>query len=127
VQDDRVHRDVYLSAELFALEQQHFFANTWLYYGHTSQVPNAGDYFAQDDRRQAAGDGAAGRRRRPRALQPLCPQGHAAGDRRSGNTGRFFRCPYHAWTYKLDGAPLAVPIKSGYEGTRLKDCESGRA
>ena len=29
VQDDRVHRDLYLSDELFALEQQHFFARTW--------------------------------------------------------------------------------------------------
>jgi len=37
----------------------------------------------------------------------------------SGNTGRFFRCPYHAWTYKLDGSPLAMPIKAGYEGTAL--------
>ena len=46
VQDDRVHRDLYLSDELFALEQQHFFANTWLYVGHASQVPNAGDYWA---------------------------------------------------------------------------------
>ena len=26
VQPDRVHRDLYLSEELFALEQQHFFA-----------------------------------------------------------------------------------------------------
>ena len=31
VEDDRVHRDLYLSDELFALEQQHFFANTWIY------------------------------------------------------------------------------------------------
>ncbi|HKW83597.1 MAG TPA: aromatic ring-hydroxylating dioxygenase subunit alpha, partial [Burkholderiaceae bacterium] len=43
-----------------------------------------------------------------------------------GNTGKFFRCPYHAWTYKLDGAPLAIPLKNGYEGTQLKECESGR-
>ena len=42
VEDDRVHRDLYLSEELFALEQQHFFANTWNYVGHASQVPNAG-------------------------------------------------------------------------------------
>ena len=30
VQEDRVHRDLYLSEELFALEQRYFFANTWL-------------------------------------------------------------------------------------------------
>jgi phenylpropionate dioxygenase-like ring-hydroxylating dioxygenase large terminal subunit len=43
-----------------------------------------------------------------------------------GNTGKFFRCPYHAWTYKLDGTPLAVPLKGGYENTRLRECESGQ-
>src|SRR4029453_5886822 len=48
VEDDRVHRDVYLSEELFALEQEHFFANTWNYLGHASQVPASGDYFAID-------------------------------------------------------------------------------
>ena len=42
VQDDRVHRDVYLSEELFALEQARFYATTWLYAGHASQVPNQG-------------------------------------------------------------------------------------
>jgi phenylpropionate dioxygenase-like ring-hydroxylating dioxygenase large terminal subunit len=126
VQDDRVHRDVYLSAELFALEQRHFFANTWIYYGHASQVPNAGDYFGQDIAgrplvmvRQA--DGGV------RVLYNRCAhKGTRLVSDESGNTGRFFRCPYHAWTYKLDGAPLAVPIKAGYEGTRLKDCESGQ-
>jgi phenylpropionate dioxygenase-like ring-hydroxylating dioxygenase large terminal subunit len=126
VQDDRVHRDVYLSAELFALEQQHFFANTWLYYGHTSQVPAAGDYFAQV---------VAGRPlvmvRQPdggiRVLYNRCAhKGTRLVSDESGNVGRFFRCPYHAWTYKLDGSPLGVPIKAGYEGTRLKDCESGQ-
>jgi len=36
---------------------------------------------------------------------------------KSGNTGRFFRCPYHAWTYRLDGTLRAVPLASGYDGT----------
>lgn len=126
VQDDRVHRDVYIDPELFALEQRHFFANTWLYYGHSSQVPAAGDYFAQD---------IAGRPlvmvRQPdggiRVLYNRCAhKGSRLVSDESGNVGRFFRCPYHAWTYKLDGAPLAVPIKAGYEGTRLHECESGR-
>jgi phenylpropionate dioxygenase-like ring-hydroxylating dioxygenase large terminal subunit len=46
VQEDRVHRDVYLSEALFALEQERFFARTWLFAGHASQVPNAGDYWS---------------------------------------------------------------------------------
>ena len=36
---DRVHRDLYIDPELFALEQEHFFANTWNYVGHDSQLP----------------------------------------------------------------------------------------
>lgn len=126
VQDDRVHRDLYLSPELFALEQQHFFANTWTYLGHTSQVPAAGDYLAVE----IAGrpllmvrqpDGAI------RVLFNRCAhKGTQLVSDSCSNTGKFFRCPYHAWTYKLDGAPLAVPMKAGYEGTRLKECESGQ-
>src|SRR5688572_30718249 len=126
VQEDRVHRDLYLSDELFALEQAHFFANTWTYLGHASQVPNAGDYLAQD---------IAGRPllmvRQPDAgikvlFNRCAHKGTQVVSDACGNTGKFFRCPYHAWTYRLDGSPLAIPIKSGYEGTRLSQCESGQ-
>jgi phenylpropionate dioxygenase-like ring-hydroxylating dioxygenase large terminal subunit len=126
VQDDRVHRDLYLSPELFALEQQHFFANTWNYLGHASQVPAAGDYLAVEIAGRPLlmvrqGDGGI------RVLYNRCAhKGTQLVSDTCGNTGKFFRCPYHAWTYKLDGAPLGVPLKSGYEGTRLKECESGQ-
>jgi len=126
VQDDRVHRDLYLSEELFALEQERLFARTWLYAGHASQVPNSGDFWSLELAgrpvmmvRQA--DGVV------RVFYNRCAhKGSRLVTDESGNTGKFFRCPYHAWTYKLDGAPLAIPLKSGYEGTRLKECESGQ-
>ena len=54
VQPDRVHRDLYISHELFELEQEHFFANTWNYVGHDSQLPKPGDYLNDRDRRPAA-------------------------------------------------------------------------
>jgi phenylpropionate dioxygenase-like ring-hydroxylating dioxygenase large terminal subunit len=126
VQEDRVHRDLYLSAELFALEQRHFFANTWLYVGHASQVPAAGDFVAVELAGRPLlmvrqGDGGI------RVLNNRCAhKGTQLVTDASGNVNKFFRCPYHAWTYKLDGSPLAVPLKNGYEGTRLKDCESGQ-
>lgn len=126
VEDDRVHRDLYLSEELFALEQRHFFANTWNFVGHASQVPKAGDYLAVTIAGQPLllvrqTDGAL------RILHNRCAhKGTQLATDRQGNAGRFFRCPYHAWTYKLDGSPLAIPLKSGYEGTALKSCESGK-
>ena len=44
----------------------------------------------------------------------------------AGNTGRFFRCPYHAWAYNTDGSLRAIPLKSGYDGTRLPECEAAQ-
>jgi phenylpropionate dioxygenase-like ring-hydroxylating dioxygenase large terminal subunit len=126
VQEDRVHRDLYLSEELFALEQERFFANTWLYVGHASQVPNTGDFWSLE----LAGRPVMMVRQPDGAVRVFYNRCAHKGTRlvtdECGNTGKFFRCPYHAWTYKLDGAPLAIPLKSGYEGTRLKECESGQ-
>ena len=126
VEEDRVHRDLYLSEEVFALEQRHFFANTWSYAGHASEVPEAGDYVTREIAglplvmvRQA--DGGI------RVLYNRCAhKGTPLVTDASGNVGRYFRCPYHAWTYKLDGSPMGVPLKAGYDGTRLRECESGR-
>ena len=114
-----MHRDLYLSDELLRARAAHFFANTWNYVGHASQVPTAGDYVAVE---------IAGRPllmvRQPRRRACACSTTAARTRARSwsatrrGNVGKFFRCPYHAWTYQLDGSPLGVPLKSGYEGTR---------
>jgi phenylpropionate dioxygenase-like ring-hydroxylating dioxygenase large terminal subunit len=126
VEEDRVHRDLYLSDDVFAMEQRHFFGNTWNYLGHASQVPNAGDYAAVTIAGQPLvmvrqADGSV------RVLHNRCAhKGTQLVSDGCGNAGKFWRCPYHAWTYKLDGAPLAVPMKAGYEGTRLKECKSGQ-
>jgi phenylpropionate dioxygenase-like ring-hydroxylating dioxygenase large terminal subunit len=126
VEDDRVHRDVYVSEELFALEQEHFFANTWSYAGHASQVPSPGDYVTIEIAgrpllmvRQA--DGTI------RVLYNRCAhKGAQLVTDPAGNAGRVIRCPYHAWTYKLDGTLVAMPAQAGYDTTRLKECEAGR-
>ena len=126
VRDDRVHRDLYLSEELFVLEQERFFANTWQYVGHASQIPDAGDYCTMD----IAGRPLVMVRQPDASVRVLYNRCAHKGTRlvtdESGNTGRFFRCPYHAWTYRLDGAPLALPLKAGYEGTGLRACQSGQ-
>jgi phenylpropionate dioxygenase-like ring-hydroxylating dioxygenase large terminal subunit len=126
VEDERVHRDLYLSESLFALEQKHFFANTWNYVGHASQVPNAGDYVSLD----LAGrplvmvrhdDGSV------RVLYNRCAhKGTPLVTEKSGNTGRFFRCPYHAWTYRLDGTLRAVPLAAGYDGTGFDPADAAQ-
>ena len=44
VRETEVHRDIYVDEEVFQLEMEHLFANTWVYVGHESEVPNANDY-----------------------------------------------------------------------------------
>lgn len=126
VRPDRVHRDLYIDPELFALEQEHFFANTWNYLGHTSQIPKPGDYLTVD----IAGQPLIAVRHTDntvRVMMNRCAhKGSKLVSEPCGNAGKFFRCPYHAWTFKTDGSLLAIPLKNGYEGTSLKDCEAAR-
>jgi benzoate/toluate 1,2-dioxygenase subunit alpha len=126
VEPDQVHRDVYLDQEVFDLEMERLWRRTWIYVGHSSQVPAAGDYLTVDIAGEPLvmvrqGDGSL------RVLKNRCAhKGAKLVSAPQGNTGKFFRCPYHAWTYKTDGKPLAIPLKNGYEGTRLSDCPSGQ-
>lgn len=126
VEPDQVHRDVYIDQEIFDLEMERLWARTWIYVGHASQIPAAGDYITVDIARRPLvmvrhTDGQI------KVLMNRCAhKGARLVSAPSGNTGKFFRCPYHAWTYKTDGKPLAIPLKSGYEGTRLADCPAGQ-
>jgi phenylpropionate dioxygenase-like ring-hydroxylating dioxygenase large terminal subunit len=124
VRDDAVHRDVYLSEEVFELERERLFARTWIYVGHDSQVPSAGDWAAADvgGRPVLMVRGEDGQ---VRVVMNRCAhKGAKLVSGRSGNTGRFLRCPYHAWAYDLDGGIRAIPLKAGYEGTGFAGAEA---
>jgi len=117
VRDQEVHRDVYVSEEVFQLEMAHMFPNSWVYVGHDSQVPNAGDYYGNTIGTQPVlmvrhTDGTV------KVLHNRCPHnGTRITSETCGNAGKFFRCPYHAWSFKTDGSLLAIPLKKGYENT----------
>ncbi|HEV2575043.1 aromatic ring-hydroxylating dioxygenase subunit alpha [Methylocella sp. CPCC 101449] len=115
VRDAEVHRDVYIDDEIFQLEMEHLFRNTWVYVGHDSQVPNAGDYFGTSIGTQPVlmvrhSDGQV------YVLHNRCPhKGTRITTETCGNTGKMFRCPYHAWSFRTDGSLLGVPLRKGYE------------
>ena len=52
VEPGRVHRRVYTDPDVFELEMERIFGRAWLFVGHTSQVPNPGDYFTTELGRQ---------------------------------------------------------------------------
>jgi phenylpropionate dioxygenase-like ring-hydroxylating dioxygenase large terminal subunit len=114
VEPDRVHRDVYCDQEVFQLEMERLWARAWIYVGHASQVPNPGDYFTCDIGAQPVimvrhTDDSV------RVLMNRCAhKGTKVVSALSGNAGKTFRCPYHAWTYRTDGTLLHVPLQEGY-------------
>lgn len=125
VRDTEVHRDVYVDDEVFQLEMEHLFANAWTYVGHDSQIPNAGDYFGTTIGNQPVlmvrhSDGNV------HVLFNRCPhKGTRITSETRGNTGKFFRCPYHAWSFRTDGSLLAIPLRKGYENTGFEHSHAG--
>ena len=126
VEPDRVHRDVYTDPEIFQLEMERLWARTWVYAGHASQVPAAGDYITVDVAAVPLivvrhTDGSI------RVLRNRCAhKGTKVVGDTAGNTGKHFRCPYHSWSYRTDGTLLTIPLRQGYDGTRLHHTEAAR-
>lgn len=121
VRPDEIHRDVYLDRELFDLEMEQLWRHTWIYVGHDSQVPNPGDFYTTHLAREPVimirgSDGLV------RVLPNRCAH---KGTRLASAThgkcvGGVLRCPYHGWTYRLDGKIRTIPLKSGYDGTAFE-------
>jgi phenylpropionate dioxygenase-like ring-hydroxylating dioxygenase large terminal subunit len=126
VREDRVHRSHYVDPGLFDLEMQRIFTRAWVYVGHESQVPNAGDFFSTTIGTQPVllvrhSDGGV------HVLHNRCGhRGALVCNETTGNTGRSFRCAYHGWSFRTNGELLAAPLKNGYpECYDLRSAEFG--
>lgn len=126
VRDTEIHKDLYIDQELFQLEMEQLFANTWVYVGHASQIPNKGDYYTTT----VGTEEVVMVRHSDNSIKVLynrCPhKGVKVAGESCGNTGKFFRCPYHAWTFRTDGRLLAIPLKKGYEDTNFECSEASQ-
>ena len=93
----------YSSRDLLALEEEALFRRHWQLVCHVADVPEPGDFLTLD----IAGERALivrGRDGRVRAFHNLCRHRGSrvvAGDR--GNIRNVIICPFHGWTYDLEG------------------------
>ena len=98
----------YRSAEVFEKEVERIFLKTWILAGHQSQVPEPGDFFVL----KIAGESIIIVRsddERINALVNVCRhRGSRVCLEEQGRVSRFV-CPYHAWTYDLNGNLQAAP------------------
>jgi phenylpropionate dioxygenase-like ring-hydroxylating dioxygenase large terminal subunit len=107
---------VYHDPDFFAFERWALFGREWLFVGHVNQVPNPGDYLALRilDEPLVIVRGADGA---VTVLSAICQhRGHplfeglgAPADPSRCANAKGFVCPYHAWTYNLDGTLLSAP------------------
>jgi len=101
--------DCYTSPAIFTAEQEKIFARRWLCAGRADAIPSAGDYLLAD----AAGESlivVRGRDGACRAFYNVCRhRGTRLCTEEAGHFAGGIACPYHAWTYGLDGALIGAP------------------
>ena len=102
-----LHKDFYCSQDDYQVDLELIWYRDWLFVGHDCEVPNTGDYFTLQ-----VGDYPVmvvrDREGSIRAFHNSCRHRGSricATDR--GNVPRLV-CPYHQWTYALDGRLLAA-------------------
>src|SRR5207248_6214593 len=101
-------RRYFVSAEIFAKEQERIFSRQWVLVGHQSQIAKAGNYFTA----QVAGENlivVRDQRSTIRGFYNVCRHRGARLCQDPSGQIRAIRCPYHAWTYALDGRLIAAP------------------
>src|ERR1700730_7739528 len=100
----------YTDPEVFRAEMERFFFGRWIYAGRAERVAQPGNYFLCDVAGESVivtRDGAFYNVCRHRGTRMcMVPEGTFEGR---------IRCPYHGWTYALDGSLVAAP-NMGEEG-----------
>jgi Rieske 2Fe-2S family protein len=108
---------VYHAEEILALETRGIFSTCWLAIAREEDVPNAGSFVTQE----IGGERiliVRGEDERLRAFFNVCRhRGSRLIEEPSGRLRGGIACPYHAWTYALDGSFRRAPRSSLAEGT----------
>ena len=102
----------FVSPEVLAEEQERIFSTHWMLVGHQSQIAKAGDYFVQE----VAGESliiARDQTSKVRAFYNVCRHRGTRLCEDSAGHSSTIQCPYHAWTYALDGRLVGAPHMTG--------------
>jgi len=106
---------IYRDPEFFERERQAIFRNSWQLVCHLNDVPRSGDFQTFELLGESlvvlrTDDGV-------RAFHNVCR--HRAArllDGPQGHCGRRITCPYHAWSYALDGRLVGIPNRDAFRG-----------
>ncbi|MFG1462945.1 aromatic ring-hydroxylating dioxygenase subunit alpha [Xanthobacter sp. DSM 24535] len=125
IEPTRVNSRLYYDPDIFQEELEKIWYRTWVYVGHTSEIPNKNDYVTKSigptpvllvrDK-----DGEV------RLLLNKCPhRGNQLCAYKKGNRTSF-TCPYHSWTFSNTGDLMGYALPEGYEGQDKKGLNLGK-
>jgi len=111
----------YKDADMLPTETEELFINGWVCVGRADEVPEPGDYYTLEmfseplivARNQDGQVSVLSNVCRHRGSQLLSGRGHS----------KRFTCPYHRWSYDLDGKLLSAPLVDKSEGFDKKQCK----
>lgn len=105
----------YQSSELLQLEKNTLFKPSWQFVGHICDLKNVGDFLTFhgfDERVVVVRDGEG----KINAFHNICRhRGAPVIAESSGNCRYAMSCPFHGWTYGLDGKLQGVPSASTFK------------
>jgi salicylate 5-hydroxylase large subunit len=120
----------YTDAQLYQRELERiFYGAHWCYVGLEAEIPNTGDYkLSHVGERQVimVRDRVAPKDRGTdlgiRVVENRCAHRGVRFCQEPHGTARSFVCPYHQWTYKLNGDLAGLPFK---DGVKDGECTNG--
>ncbi|CAO3429064.1 aromatic ring-hydroxylating oxygenase subunit alpha [Azospirillum endophyticum] len=113
VRADRAHTSLYTDPAIFEQEMDRIFASCWVWVAHVSEVREAGDYKSTYVGRQPVVV-VRDRKQKIHVLLNRCRHRAATVcEEKKGRTNSFV-CPYHGWSYGLDGSLRGVPHPESY-------------
>lgn len=113
VQDGRLHGSLYTDQIIFAQEMDTIFHRGWSFVAHDSEIPDRGDFVVRRVGTQSL-IALRGKDGGVRVFYNRCPhRGATLCQTASGNRPRI-TCPYHAWTFALDGRLIGLPDEGAY-------------
>ncbi len=118
-----VHNSVY-SPAAFEIELDRILRHTWTFVCHVSELPDTGSYMTT----QVSGDPILVVRTGPdqvRAFHNVCRHRGSLVVSQPSGSAMGFRCPYHHWSYGLDGRLMAIPGEQAYEGSGFTKEQAG--
>ena len=103
-----LQQEFYLSSEVFEQDVENIVLKSWILVGHQSQISEVGEFFVS----KIAGESVIVVRSDEQSINALINVCRHRGSRvcleSEGRASRFV-CPYHAWTYDLDGKLQGAP------------------